>query len=73
MDIRKIKKLIDLINETGVMEIELHETNDKGKEESVRISRGASQTTQTHTPPPCCRSHCTCGTSALLHPCGYCC
>lgn len=40
MDIRKIKKLIDLINETGVLEIELHETNDKGKEESVRISRG---------------------------------
>ena len=31
MDIRKIKKLIDLINETGVMEIELHETNDKAK------------------------------------------
>ena len=45
MDIRKIKKLIDLINETGVMEIELHETNDKGKEESVRISR-ASMTNQ---------------------------
>ncbi len=46
MDIRKIKKLIDLINETGVMEIELHETNDKGKEESVRISRGSSQPVQ---------------------------
>ena len=45
MDIRKIKKLIDPINETGVMEIELHETNDKGKEESVRISR-ASMTNQ---------------------------
>lgn len=38
MDIRKIKKLIELLKETGVMEIELHETNDKGKEESVRIS-----------------------------------
>ncbi|MBX9586436.1 MAG: acetyl-CoA carboxylase biotin carboxyl carrier protein [Gammaproteobacteria bacterium] len=34
MDIRKIRKLIELINETGVAEIEVHE--DK---ESVRISR----------------------------------
>lgn len=34
MDIRKIRKLIELINETGVSEIEVHE--DK---ESVRISR----------------------------------
>lgn len=42
MDIRKIKKLIDLIEATGIMEIELHETNDKGKEESVRISRGST-------------------------------
>lgn len=34
MDIRKIKKLIELINETGVGEIEV-----KSGEESVRISR----------------------------------
>ncbi len=34
VDIRKIRKLIELINETGVAEIEVHE--DK---ESVRISR----------------------------------
>lgn len=34
MDIRKVKKLIDLIDETGVAEIEIHEG-----EESVRISR----------------------------------
>lgn len=34
MDIRKIKKLIDLIDETGVSEIEIREG-----EESVRISR----------------------------------
>ena len=34
MDIRKIKKLIELINETGVSEIEV-----KSGEESVRISR----------------------------------
>jgi acetyl-CoA carboxylase biotin carboxyl carrier protein len=34
MDLRKIKKLIELIQETGVGEIEIHEG-----EESVRISR----------------------------------
>jgi len=37
MDIRKVKKLIELINETGVAEIEIHEG-----EESVRISRQTS-------------------------------
>lgn len=40
MDIRKIRKLIELINETGVGEIEV-----KSGEESVRISRQASQST----------------------------
>jgi acetyl-CoA carboxylase biotin carboxyl carrier protein len=39
VDIRKIKKLIELINETGVGEIEV-----KSGEESVRISRMPSQT-----------------------------
>ena len=34
MDIRKIKKLIELLEESGVAEIEIHEG-----EESVRISR----------------------------------
>ncbi len=34
MDIRKVKKLIELIEESGVAEIEIHEG-----EESVRISR----------------------------------
>ncbi|OGT31803.1 MAG: acetyl-CoA carboxylase, biotin carboxyl carrier protein [Gammaproteobacteria bacterium RIFCSPHIGHO2_12_FULL_35_23] len=34
MDIRKVKKLIELIDETGVTEIEIHEG-----EESVRVSR----------------------------------
>lgn len=38
MDIRKIKKLIDLIDETGVSEIEIREG-----EESVRISRQFAQ------------------------------
>ncbi len=39
MDIRKIRKLIELINETGVGEIEV-----KSGEESVRISRQAKTT-----------------------------
>lgn len=37
MDIRKIKKLIDLIDESGIAEIEIHEG-----EESLRISRYGS-------------------------------
>ena len=36
MDIRKVKKLIELLEESGVAEIEIHEG-----EESVRISRGS--------------------------------
>lgn len=36
MDIRKVKKLIELLEESGVAEIEIREG-----EESVRISRGA--------------------------------
>lgn len=49
MDIRKVKKLIELLEESGVSEIEIHEG-----EESVRISRstntGGTQTvTHTHT------------------------
>ncbi len=41
MDIRKVKKLIELLEESGIAEIEIHEG-----EESVRISR------QTVQPPP---------------------
>ena len=37
MDIRKIKKLIELVEESGIMELEISEG-----EESVRISRGAA-------------------------------
>lgn len=37
MDIRKVKKLIELLEESGVAEIEIHEG-----EESVRISRFAT-------------------------------
>ena len=35
MDIRKVKKLIELLEETGINEIEIHEG-----EESVRVSKG---------------------------------
>ena len=41
MDIRKIKKLIELLEEPNVAELEIREG-----EESVRISRGSSATTQ---------------------------
>ncbi|MEE8428906.1 MAG: acetyl-CoA carboxylase biotin carboxyl carrier protein, partial [Gammaproteobacteria bacterium] len=34
MDIRKVKKLIELLEESGITELEIHEG-----EESVRISR----------------------------------
>ena len=46
MDIRKVKKLIELIEESGVAEIEIHEG-----EESVRINRYSSQATPV-TPAP---------------------
>ncbi len=39
MDIRKIKKLIELVEESGITELEISEG-----EESVRISRAVSQT-----------------------------
>ncbi|MFQ5982952.1 MAG: acetyl-CoA carboxylase biotin carboxyl carrier protein [Woeseiaceae bacterium] len=40
MDIRKIKKLIEMLEESGLGEIEIHEG-----EESIRISRSSSATT----------------------------
>lgn len=47
MDIRKIKKLIELVEESGIMELEISEG-----EESVRINRGmpAATTVQYTTP-----------------------
>jgi acetyl-CoA carboxylase biotin carboxyl carrier protein len=45
MDIRKVKKLIELLEESGISEIEIHEG-----EESVRISRHPS--TGGWAPPP---------------------
>ena len=50
MDIRKIKKLIELIEDSGVSEIEIKEG-----EESVRISRGPignAETATIYAPPP---------------------
>jgi len=44
MDIRKIKKLIELVEESGINELEIHEG-----EESVRIARGANLVN--HIPP----------------------
>lgn len=40
MDIRKVKKLIELLEESGIAEIEIHEG-----EESVRISRASQMVT----------------------------
>lgn len=42
MDLRKIRKLIELIQETGIAEIEIHEG-----EESVRISRESTKVVST--------------------------
>jgi acetyl-CoA carboxylase biotin carboxyl carrier protein len=41
MDIRKVKKLIELLEESGITEIEIHEG-----EESVRVSRAAAAPAQ---------------------------
>jgi acetyl-CoA carboxylase biotin carboxyl carrier protein len=46
MDIRKVKKLIDLLEESGINEIEIHEG-----EESVRITRHAPGTQTTYFAP----------------------
>ncbi len=46
MDIRKIKKLIELLDESGVAEIEIHEG-----EESVRISRNSPAPAMMPIPP----------------------
>ena len=47
MDIRKVKKLIELLEESGVAEIEIHEG-----EESVRISRQSAATAAAPMPYP---------------------
>lgn len=48
MDIRKIKKLIEIIDESGLAEVEIHEGED-----SIRISRyGAQAPAPVASPPP---------------------
>jgi len=47
MDIRKVKKLIELLEESNIAELEIHEG-----EESVRISRVGPQATQVVTSAP---------------------
>ena len=47
MDIRKVKKLIELLEESQVAEIEIHEG-----EESVRISRLGQSSMPVYMPPP---------------------
>jgi acetyl-CoA carboxylase biotin carboxyl carrier protein len=47
MDLRKLKKLIDLVQESGIGEIEITEG-----EEKVRISRQAAATPMLVAPPP---------------------
>ena len=47
MDIRKVKKLIELLEESDVAEIEIHEG-----EESVRISRNSSAAPIAYAPTP---------------------
>ena len=47
MDIRKVKKLIELLEESNIDELEIHEG-----EESVRISRHAKQAAVYHSAPP---------------------
>ncbi len=55
MDVRKIKKLIDLVNETGISELEIKEG-----EESVRITRyshASSAPVHNHTAPAVTSAH----------------
>lgn len=47
MDLRKLKKLIDLVEESGIAEIEVTEG-----EEKVRITRTVAGSQPSHTPPP---------------------
>ena len=46
MDLRKLKKLIDLVQESGIAELEITEG-----EEKVRIVKGGAVTTLSHPPP----------------------
>lgn len=52
MDLRKVKKLIDLLEESGISELEIKEG-----EESVRISRHSSQAQVTYNQAPIPYTH----------------
>ena len=52
MDIRKVKKLIELLEESGIAELEIKEG-----EESVRISRGAPAAAPAPAPAPAGQYH----------------
>jgi len=52
MDLRKIKKLIDILEESNLSELEIKEG-----EESVRLSRMPKGTFQTHAAPPVTHVH----------------
>ena len=62
MDIRKIKKLIELVEESGIAELEITEG-----EESVRICRSSATTVAAPAPvcKYCCCTSCSCGSRHL--------
>lgn len=43
MDIRKVKKLIELLENSGIAELEIEEENKEGVWESVRLSKYSAQ------------------------------
>jgi acetyl-CoA carboxylase biotin carboxyl carrier protein len=61
MDLRKIRKLIELIQETGIAEIEIHEG-----EESVRISRESTKVVSTMVAAPAPVQHAVAATPASV-------
>jgi acetyl-CoA carboxylase biotin carboxyl carrier protein len=63
MDIRKVKKLIELLEESGVAEIEIHEG-----EESVRISRQSAAPAMATMPYPMMAPAATAAPSAVPTP-----
>ena len=63
MDLRKIRKLIELIQETGIAEIEIHEG-----EESVRISRENTKVVSTMMTAPAPAQHVIAAAQPVMAP-----
>lgn len=63
MDLRKIRKLIELIQETGIAEIEIHEG-----EESVRISRENTKVVSTMMAAPAPTQHVMAAAQPVMAP-----